>query len=1264
MAVVSDPHAEAVRAELLKPYVPRLLIEWVRESPGTQYLARDGSLAFVDISGFTALTERLSRRGKIGAELLRDALDGVFGALLDEAYAWGAGLLKWGGDALLLLFDGPGHPERAARAAWEMQGAIERAGRIRVGGTTVTLRMSVGITTGTIEFFTAGSVHRELLVVGPAATETVAMESIADAGEVALSAVLAAQLAPECVGGPKADAFLLAAPPAIEPGAAPDVGPVGAAEVASCIPLAAREHVLLERSEPEHRLITAAFFDLMRTDEMLARLGPAAFAAALDERISAIEEAAARYEVPFNVTDVSKGSVKVLLTAGAPSTTGHDEEQVLRLVREVMDREGAIPMRVGVNSGRVFTGDFGPPYRRTYAVLGDAINTAARVMARAEAGQILATDPVLERSRTTFSTVPVEPFRAKGKAELVRASAVGAIAGRRSARVDETPFVGRQRVLAALSAVLGEVRSGTGWTVEIAGASGIGKTRLLREVLAAAPHVRVLRSTCEEYEASTPYYALREPTRDLLGLDRESSPVAAERRLRKVVAETDPRLAGWIPLLGILLGLQLPPTPETAALDERFISEVLADVTLRFLVAALGGATLALVVEDAQFMDEASAALLRRLSRSAGSLPHLLVIAGTHEKLWTDTTDESSRFLVFQLLPLAVEEAVALVESLTDDKPLRPHEVEELVRRSGGSPLFLIELLNLARASGTDALPESVEAVATAAIDRLSASDRIVLRHAAVLGVTFAAETLAATIHDEALLDAALWERLRGLVDRDSEGQLRFRNSLVRDAAYEGLPFRRRRELHARVAEAIEATAASLEQEAATLALHFSMARRHERTWQYGRLGGDRARAVAANVEAARLYEFALAAGRHVRSVSRRDRAEVLVQLGVVQEIAGLFDQSFEAFRRATTLLPDDAVERARIASLRTRARVRTGPWALALRECTAGLRLVEGREEPEAVAIRARLHGMRSEIRMFQGRANESIRLAQLAVEEAEQVGELEALVHAYVGLDGSYQLLGQPEKAVHEHMSLEIHEKLGHIRARGVTELNLGVQAYADGRWQEAEALYESARDDLLRAGDRHAAAHAGSSLGELLISRGRLDEAEHVLRDSRRVLRSSSFAAFAVFAEVQLARCRLERGDLDAALGALERIAPEASSIGHAPFLLETAVYLAHAHARAGSPEAGLDALASATAEAGDEAALYVAAVERARAACLVAAGRTDEAAASLERALAAADAQKMLYEQLLARRALSTLAGRGSAEELREIERLARLLGLEG
>ena len=102
------------QGELLKPYIPRLLIEWIREAPATPYYPVEGTLAFVDISGFTALTERFARQGKIGAELLRDTLDGVLTALLDEAYEWGAGLVKWGGDALLLLFDGPGHPERAA----------------------------------------------------------------------------------------------------------------------------------------------------------------------------------------------------------------------------------------------------------------------------------------------------------------------------------------------------------------------------------------------------------------------------------------------------------------------------------------------------------------------------------------------------------------------------------------------------------------------------------------------------------------------------------------------------------------------------------------------------------------------------------------------------------------------------------------------------------------------------------------------------------------------------------------------------------------------------------------------------------------------------------------------------------------------------------------------------------------------------------------------------------------------------------------------
>jgi class 3 adenylate cyclase len=433
-----------------------------------------------------------------------------------------------------------------------MQRTMDRVGRIRVGSSVVTLRMSIGIASGKIDFFTAGSQHRELLVAGPVATETVLMEGIADAGEIALTPALAELLDPECIGPAKGGARLLSGPPEAPAGRSPDVGDVVAADVASCIPVAAREHVLLERSEPEHRMITATFFELMQTDEILARLGPAGFATALDERIRSIEEAAARYQVPFNVTDVSKGAIKVLLSAGAPSSTGHDEEQTLRLVREVMDEPGVIPMRVGVHSGRVFTGDFGPPYRRTYAVLGDAINTAARVMAQAAPGQVLATEEVLARSRTTFETTPIEPFHAKGKVEPVRASLVGAITGRREERISDAPFVGRERELAALRTVLSGVEAGNGWVVEVGGPSGIGKTRLLREAFASAPGVRVLHATCEEYESSSAYFALREPMRELLGLAHEAAPAEVERRLREVVTASAPQLVPWVPLLGIL----------------------------------------------------------------------------------------------------------------------------------------------------------------------------------------------------------------------------------------------------------------------------------------------------------------------------------------------------------------------------------------------------------------------------------------------------------------------------------------------------------------------------------------------------------------------------------------------------------------------------------------------------------------------------------------------------------------------------------------
>ena len=460
------------QAAFLRPYVPRITVDWLRNTPTARHREVAGSMVFVDISGFTALSERLARKGKVGAELMRDTLDGVFTALLDEAYDWGASLLKWGGDALLLLFDGPDHERRACRAAWEMQAQIARVGRLHVSGGTIVLRMSVGIATGSFHFFMTGSVHRELLVGGPDVTETLTMEGIADATEIGISPRLAAMLDPACVGRSQGRGRPARRPARGRAWPRPDVGEIEGLDIASCIPVAAREHVLLRKTEPEHRTITAAFIDLEDTDALLEELGPLALAEALDERMRTIQEAALRYEVPFYESDVGKGSIKALLTAGAPSSTGHDEERMLRALREIMETPGLIPVRVGVNTGKVFTGDFGPPYRRAYRVFGDAINTAARVMSKAEPARSSpprSSSPARgrcsrrRRSRRSPQRASPNPF---GRPSSDRRPAP------RESHQGGIDLLGREAELQTLLEVMDAVRAGQGAIVEVSGGAG------------------------------------------------------------------------------------------------------------------------------------------------------------------------------------------------------------------------------------------------------------------------------------------------------------------------------------------------------------------------------------------------------------------------------------------------------------------------------------------------------------------------------------------------------------------------------------------------------------------------------------------------------------------------------------------------------------------------------------------------------------------------------------------------------------------------
>jgi class 3 adenylate cyclase len=235
-------------------YVPRVVVDWLRDTPTARWQELDATLVFVDISGFTRLSERLARAGNIGAEELTDTITACFTALLAIAYAEDGSLLKFGGDALLLLFTGDEHPARAARAAVGMRRGLRELGKLETSAGPVKLKMSIGLHSGTIHLFLVGDTHRELVIAGPGATETVTMEGAASAGQILVSPATAARLEPATIGAELGPGFLLrTAPTGTGDAEPPERKPSSTDLLQQAVPLALRSHLASGRRDAEHR---------------------------------------------------------------------------------------------------------------------------------------------------------------------------------------------------------------------------------------------------------------------------------------------------------------------------------------------------------------------------------------------------------------------------------------------------------------------------------------------------------------------------------------------------------------------------------------------------------------------------------------------------------------------------------------------------------------------------------------------------------------------------------------------------------------------------------------------------------------------------------------------------------------------------------------------------------------------------------------------------------------------------------------------------
>ena len=1174
--------AEAA-VERMRPYVPRAVQQYLVDNPTGRCWITEGSAVLVDISGFTQLSEQLARKGREGAEQITDAISGSFESILVVAYQNGGGLLKFGGDALLLWFHDEGHAARACRATLAMRRVLGEVGTIELPGAKVTLHMSQGVHSGHFHFFAVGTSHVEVLPVGPAWSRLAAMEREADAGEIVVSPETGALLPAGCLGSPKGPGLLLQQEPPGETGTVThmDAPPVPPDALARCLSPALRAHVLGGGGTPEHRPVTIAFIRFEGTDALIDERGADAAAEALQRLLGVVAGAAEERGVSFLASDVDADGGKLILTAGAPNVTGNDEERMLLALSKIVASDLPLPLRIGVHRGAVFAGDIGPHYRRTYTVMGDAVNLTARLMAKAEAGRIYATKDVLERSDTQFETIRLEPFAVKGKAEPVQAFAVGRAESSRTRQVSvqRLPLTGRNAELGVIRKAFTSARSGAGRLIEVIGDAGIGKTRLLEALRDAAAGFNKQHATCEAYTSSIPYVTWRELLREMLGFGRDTPEAEIVERIRVEVATRVPDLAPWLPLLAAVIDVEMAATPEVLQLAESNRRAKLHETVARFLEVVVPDKLL-LEIDDVHHMDEASAELLAHLMGGIAARSWLFAVG--RRALHTGfEAREAPEVVRVELKPLAEQDALRLAQLAAEKSPLPAHALEVVAKRSGGNPQFLRDLLRSAIESGGVAdLPDSAEAATMTQIDTLPPEDRALVRRVAVFGLTFHPRMLSWLYTDEdgPAPGAEALNKLRDLFDEEPDGYLRFRQTLLRDSAYQGLPFKLRRRLHGAVAARLEEEMDHPDEAAAILSLHYFEAGEYRPAWQYATAAAKRADAVYAYIEAARLYSRALEAGNKLGDVGGQELAAVHQALGDSWYRASEFRKAGEAYTATRPLVASNPLTEADVLIKLSRVEEKLGNYTEALRWTDQARDILQRSPGPEAARQAARSGAWYATVLQYAGRTAEALEWAERTVPEAEAADDAEALAEAcwvqgwiYGDLrkEGAHPLLQR---------SLEEFQRAGNlVRLPGVF-LTLGVVCQWEGRWGEALSFYEQARGAALKIGSTIYAALARINVAEILIDRGEWAEAEALLLDTLPFWKASQYHYHLGFCRLLLGRVSLRLGRLDEALARFGDAKASFLHVGAEEEIPAVDARIAECQVAMGNSDAGLELVRS--------------------------------------------------------------------------------------
>ena len=1082
-----------------------------------------GTSLFADISGFTPLTEALALAlgPRRGAEELTNHLNVVYGSLITEVHAYRGSVIGFSGDAITCWFDGD-NGERATACALAMQEKIKLLAEISIpGGKSVTLGMKAAVTYGEARRFLVGVPKVQIfdVITGKMIDTLATAEHQAEKGEVLIDQATADNLEGKVlldswrqdqVSGQR---FALVDSLAVAPSTSPWP------EIA---------HDKLSQDWIHPWLLAPVYERLIRGQgDFLAELRPSVALfmrflgidydhdsqaeSKLDKFIRRVQSVLTQFDgTLIQLTIGDKGSY-LYAAFGAPIAHEDDADRAASTAMELhqiaSDLDYITSVQIGIGQGRMRTGAYGSTSRRTYGVLGDAVNLGARLMQAAQPGRTLIDLKVYNSICDAFSTEEQPPLQLKGKAGKTTVYCLRDEERGTSIHLHGPtyvlPIVGRSDELAISKGKLEAVRGDRGQILGIVAEAGMGKSRLAAEVIQQAEeqNLSVLVGECQSYGTKTSYMVWQTIWRNFFNVKSSASHNEIISSIEDKISQLNPNLLTRIPLLAPVLNISIPDNELTRSFDAKLRKSSLEALLIDCVREQSKRTPLLIVLEDCHWLDPLSSELLEAIGRAIYDLPVIILLAFRP----LDTTQGQSGWKElphYDEIPLQTfseTESHALIRLKLDQSYRAQQEISSelenyITKRAEGNPFYIEEIINYLRDQGIDPsdegliknldLPSSLHRLILTRFDQRTESQKITLKLASVIGRQFQAvwlwdcfEQLGDRSKVKSNLEVLSQLDITALDTPEPDLQYIFKHLVTQEVAYESLPYSRRAQLHNQLGEFIECCFCdNLETCIYLLAHHYERSDNEEKKCEYLLKAGELAQANYANQAAIDYYERAL------EFQTPEEQIGVLLKLGKVLGLVGEWQRADQRFDAAVELAEElqDTQSIAWGKTEKAELLAKQGKYQDAenwLQEAHSDFESINNEEGVGQVLHTAgTLHAQ-------QANFDASRRTYQESLEIRRKLGDQTNIANLLNNLGIIARLQDENELSISLYEeSLSIRRELEDKCAIGISLNNLGNIALQKGDYETARSHLEEAVALQREVGDRFYIANAVNNLGNV--------------------------------------------------------------------------------------------------------------------------------------------------------------------------------------